>query len=346
MDFVFTIPRKFAGKIASGAIRRIGGNLHESTTGKIVGHLQQAGQRGLEEAGKKGLKALNPVSAVTDVVSMGSGLYENVQNEQIKDMLEGVQMMAGATLAISAVNLGVSSMGFVVMSRKLDGLKRDLTKLEAGLSRVEDFADQVDLKTVARERSELVSLLKRGDEAWSDRDGGHQRWRLLEGQLHAVEHYYRALLGLDGSDDRSIFSIASIPLQEAISAHDAMAQLVAARIKTLVALDELQTALVYSREYRDWLRLRFRDFTAPAIVDARYREVAERDGKELETARMDLLPLAKAFIKLVRGQQVLADFLVELLETLLQRGDVDGREYVRILEEESEHPLLIVERPD
>lgn len=339
---LFSIPKSFFGKVASGAVKRAGANLHDAASGQIVGHLQEAGDLASRMPVPKGL---NPFTVVTEVVNTGSQLVENVQNEQIKDLLEGLQMMTGATLALSAINLGVSSVGFAMMSKKLDALKGDLKRLEKGVAKIEDLSVQIDLKMMAKDRAAVVSLLRRGEEAWSDNDGGTANWREISRRLHEVEHYYRALLGMDGVHDRSIFLHASIPLREAMAAHEAMARLVAARIKTLVVLDELPSAKAYAIEFRDWLRERFRDFTPSSIVDARYRETAEREKKTIDLARLDLLPSSQAFVKLVREQQLFADSIVELLETLIRRGDVSGRTYVRQLQEETEHPFLILERP-
>jgi hypothetical protein len=337
---LFTVPQKFIGKIANGALKRIGGNLHDAASGQIVGHLQEAGDLASNLPVPTGL---NPFSVVTEVINTGSSLYENYQNEKIIDLLESLQMMTGITMALSAVNLGVSAVGFVVMSKKLDGLKLDLERVDAGVSRIDDFVQQIDLRQRNKDRSTILSLMKQGDEAWEERDGTWT-WRDLARRLHGEEHYYRTILGHDGVHDQSVFLHASIPLQEAISAHEALARLVAARVKTLVILNEIGAALAYAEEFRDWLRDRFLHFTAPAIVDARYQTTATREGKPVEIVRIELLPIAQRFIQLVREQQSFADSTVELLKTLLQR-DVDGKAYVRALKEERDHPILIIERP-
>jgi hypothetical protein len=337
---LFATPQKFVSRLASGALKRIGGNLHDTASGRIVGHLQEAGSQSFDLPFPK---SLSPFSIVTEVVNTGSNLYENVQNEKIINLLESLQMMTGITMALSAVNLGVSAVGFVVMSKKLDGLKHDLEKLDLGVSKIQDLVQHIDLRQRSKDRAAILSLLKQGDEAWAERDGTGT-WTDLSRKLHGEEHYYRTILGHDGIQDQSVFLHASIPLQEALSAHEALARLVAARIKTLVILNEIGAALAYAEEFRDWLRDRFSHFTPSAIVDARYQAAATREGKPVEIVRIDLLPQAQRFISLVREQQAFADSTVELLKTLLQR-DVDGKAYVRALKGETDHSILVIERP-
>lgn len=337
---LFATPQKFIGRLASGALRRIGGNLHDADSGRIVGHLQEAGSFDFELPSPKGL---SPFSVITEVVNTGSNLYENVQNEKIINLLESLQVMTGVTMALSAINLGVSAAGFTIMSKKLDGLKYGLEKLDVGVSKIEDLAQHGDLRQRSKERAAILSLLRQGDEAWAERDGT-ATWRELSSQLHREEYYYRAILGHDGVHDQSVFLYASIPLSEALSAYEALARLVAARVKTLVILNEIGAALAYAEEFRDWLRDRFMHFTPPAIVDARYQDTAVREGQPVEIVRIDLLPRAQRFISLVREQQAFADSTVELLKTLLQ-ADVDGKAYVRSLRDETEHSILIIERP-
>ncbi len=333
MEIPFQVPAKFAAKMVLGHAQRVGVNIVDSGSGKILGHVQETGKLAQNLSG-----GLNPF---VQAGQLTSSVAANVQLEQVKDMLGALQLMTGATLAVSAINLGVSVAGFVVMSRKLDKLGGQISGLEKGLSEVRGDIHQIDIRQRARDRAAIVSIMAIGDEAWKRKDAA-DLWRELADKLSREESYYRALLETDRPQGDSIIHDHAVPLDDAIAAHEALAHLVAARMKCLILLNELEATHHYAESLGGWLRRNFRNLTPPKIVENRFEQEATRLGKNQDDLRLDMLPRAQCFVGIIREQQEFADSMPLMIETMIQRR-VDGREYVKRLREEKTENLLILE---
>ena len=333
IEIPFSVPAKFAGQILSGQVRRVGVTLMDSQSGRIVGHVQEAGTLASKLAG-----GFNPL---LQAGQLASSVAANVQLEQVKAMLGTLQLMSGATLAVSAINLGVSAVGFVVLSRKLDGLSGQINRLETGLSEAKQGIGRIDIRQRARDRAQISSIFAQADEAWL-RSDATDIWRHLTNKLADEENYYRALLDSGVPEQKSIIFDNTVPLEEVVAAQESLAHLVAARLKCLVLLNELEAAHHYAQDVAEWSRRTFRTVTPPAIADARSRYEAARLSKQEDTARLDILTQAQSFTAITRTQQEFADSMPVMLGTLIEKN-IDGRAYVTRLRDEKHEDILVLE---
>ena len=329
----FQVPSKYAARVASGALKRIGTNIVDPNTGWIVSHVQEAGRLSANLSG-----GFNPF---VQAGQLASSLTANVQLEQVKNMLGTLQLMTGATLAVSAIGLGVSVAGFVVMSRRLDALGARIGQMEEVLKDVRGDLYEIDLRQRARDRAAITSAMALGEEAWKRGDQADV-WRELAQMLSLEENYYRALLEIDRPQGQSIVNDSAVQWIDVVASHEALSQLVAARIKCLLLLNELEAAHHYAEAWRDWLRQNFRDVTPPTLVDRRLRSQPQPTGGDSDLLRLELLPRAEEFIGIVRVQQEFADSMPYLIRTLESR-EIDGRDFIDRLRSESDQDLLVLD---
>lgn len=333
MEIPFQVPAKYVAKMALGQAKRVGVNIVDSGSGKILGHIQETGKLAQNLSG-----GLNPF---VQAGQLTSSVAANVQLEQVKDMLGTLQLMTGATLAVSAINLGVSVAGFVVMSKKLDKLGGQIGGLEKGLSEARRGIHQIDVRQRGRDRAAIISIMAVGDEAWSRKDAVDM-WRNLADKLSGEESYYRALLEADRPHGQSIIHDDAVPLEDAIAAHEALAHLVAARMKCLMLLNELEATHHYAENFSNWLRRNFRNLTPPKVVASRLEQEAARLGKRPDDLRLEMLPKAQGFIGVLREQQEFADSMPMMIDTMIRKR-IDGRVYVHQLRNEQTQDILVLE---
>jgi hypothetical protein len=272
---------------------------------------------------------------------LASTFAANAQLEQVKNMLGTLQLMTGATLAVSAIGLGVSVAGFVVMSRRLDALGARIGGMEEVLKELRGDLYRIDVRQRARDRAAIASAMALGDEAWA-RSDQTDVWRELAQKLSLEENYYRALMETDRPQGQSIIKDSAITWTDVVASHESLAQLVAARIKCLLLLNELAAAHDYAEAWGNWLRRNFRDLTPPTLVDGRLRSQALPKGSDTGVLRLELLPQAEEFIGIVRAQQEFADTMPDLIRTLGAR-EIDGRDYIDRLRSEEEQDVLLLD---
>ena len=193
----FQIPAEYKARVASGALHRIGVNIVNPNTGQIVTHVQEAARLSAKLSG-----GFNPF---VQAGQLASTLAANAQLEQVKNMLGTLQLMTGATLAVSAIGLGVSVAGFVVMSRRLDALGARIGGMEEVLKELRGDLYRIDVRQRARDRAAIASAMALGDEAWARSDQADV-WRELAQALSLEENYYRALLEIDRPQGQSVIN--------------------------------------------------------------------------------------------------------------------------------------------
>jgi hypothetical protein len=329
------MPADLAARYNLGQLQRFGTILKDVSTGQIAGHLQEASR--LSSAISSGF---NPF---VQAGQLASSVAANVQLEQVKNMLGTLQLMTGATLAVSAVGLGVSVAGFVYVSKKLDTLAVKLGAMEGTLAEIRSDIHEIDVRQRARDRAAITSLMASGEAAWTRTDK-IKVWQELESRLSLEEHYYRALLDVTGPSRTSILFDGMVDWQGAVGAHEALTHLVMSRLKTLLLLNEMEAAEHYACEWRDWLRANFRNVSASNVVDQRLATQQSIGGKPNAATepRLELLSNAESFVGIWRVQQEFADTLPLLIEELRRQG-IDGRDYIERLRNEKQTEILVLE---
>ena len=124
----FDYPSHLLAEVAAKNVLRFGTILKDSATGKIVGHMQETGiAQSLLSSAISG--APTPLSFVTNMVNMGSGIYTSIQIGQLKIMMAALQTLQIATLGVSLVGVGVSIASFLYMKKRFTLLDGRIDKL-------------------------------------------------------------------------------------------------------------------------------------------------------------------------------------------------------------------------
>lgn len=340
MPIPFEVPAAFNAALKSGEIVRDNVLLRNVSSGQVVGHLQEAGRLVKATGGLNPISAiagnLNPVSALA---GSAGHVATNIQLNQIKDMLGGLQMMSTATLAVSALNVGVTVAGFAVIAKKLKRIEGKIDSMEGKLESMDRVVENISIRQRARDRASITCLMEQGDEAWTRKDS-EQIWRQLTSGLLEQDHYFRALFDLGGNEAESIITDANVPIWESFSAHEALAHLVAARTQCLVLLNEYRAAMDYTKNYSIWLSQTYSRLTPPKIVDSRIDAEAKTLNRNPDHLRLEMLNTAQTFLQITRNQQEFSSSIPQMI-SILEKRRIDGREYVGTARESNE-PILIL----
>jgi hypothetical protein len=337
--FLFKIPERLLVAVATGGVRRTGPLLRDAITGRIVAHLQET------SSWPNLLGTGGPGGLLLSAGQLASSVTANIQLEQVKSMLGTLQLLTGASLAASVVGVGVSAAGFALVLSRLRNLEHSLAGVRQDVLAGRLAAERVDVQLGTAHRAEMDSLLYRAEEAWVHSDAA-KVWKQLEGPLDQAQRYWRGLVG--GRYGPPLFLDARFSLEEAAAAYEAALVLAAARVQTLLLIEELAAALYYSREFHRWHEAAVGHLVSLDLAAARARRLAEAEGCSEEDARARLLRAGRHFLEGVQEARLFAADRPALVQTLIDRG-IRGREYVEAVRQREDLPLLFLEpapRPD
>ena len=331
----FEAPDRFLAGVAAGAARRIGATLRDRAAGRIVAHLQETGLlQGL--AGAAG-----PARLVLSAGGLASSVAANVQLEQAKRMLSGLQFLTGAALAAAGGGVGVSVAGFALVLRRPSRVEEGLRSARSEAAAARLPAERVQVRLAARDRGRLESLLHRGEEAWA-RSDAPAAWKELDGALDAGQRDRQAPAG--GAAGASVFHDPRFTLEQAAAAYEAALALAAARAQTLLLLEELPAARGHARRFQRRHDELLFGLTPADVAAAGSSAPARRDGASEADARGRLLPLAKRFMDGAREIQLRVAGRAAMVEALIERG-VRGRAYVEAVRERTDEAVLVLPEP-
>jgi hypothetical protein len=132
-----------------------------------------------------------------------------------------------------------------------------------------------------------------------------------------------------------------------VAAYEAVLVLAAARIQTLLLLEQYAGALHHAREFHRWHEQVLDGLTSIDIAVARSRHAAEADGLPEEDARTLLLQRSKPLLGGIHEIQLHVADRPAVMRSVAERG-IRGREYVETLREPDDVPVLVLpsaERP-
>ena len=327
------IPEKFQDAVKAGRLERVGMTIVKSSSRKIAGHLQETG------AIPQVPVPTNPVSLIGQGAQLASSVGQNIQLEQVKGMLSTLKMMNAVTMGASLAGVGVSVAGFAMVNRKLESLSDQLSGVAKQLSDVHRTVNILNKSRLVRERSKLEALLYSAEEAWT-RSNPEESWSRVESTLLEEEMYYRKLICGFGTQV-SVFVDSDLPLAQAIAIYEANQLLASTRLKTLLLLDEKQAALKYGKTIASYQDEALADISPTDVVDAKLDVESELRANRKDEVRISLTREVEPFLNSVREIELTAAQRPGLIEKLISR-DVNGKEYVQRLREESEQPLLLM----
>lgn len=325
----FIIPNKWAADIAAGSLKRFGTLLIQGN--RIVGHVQEASP----------LQQLlpNPVSMLLNSGTLASSVAANIQLEQVKHMLAGLQLLSGAALAASVVGIGVSVVGFAIVNNKLNGLNEKLNAISGKMAGIEKAISRLEDHERVQKFAKLTSLLALGEEAWNRQDK-FDIWRKISDQLLEEDHYYRHLF-LGTRVTPNLFLEEAYPLEFCVFMLESLVTVHAARFQSLLLCRELETARAYGKELSLWYDKAF-DVLSPidiALAKAPYEK--QQTKRRFTDIKRDMLHVTIPVMQSLREIQGNMATRPQLIQTLIDQ-EFDGYEYVHRLRQEKQEPLLIL----
>jgi tetratricopeptide (TPR) repeat protein len=153
LTLTFDIPAKILMGLADGSFVRNGGVIQD-TSGQVVMWLRELGGAELVSSPSSlMLPSINPVTGVLNLAMQGVNAGISMRGfAAVTQQLNQVQGMLSITTAASMLSLGVSSIGFIVISKRLKELEKRLEKAQASLAKIDK---KIDLSFYANFRAAL-----------------------------------------------------------------------------------------------------------------------------------------------------------------------------------------------
>ena len=329
MPLLYAIPPLLQAAIDSGGAQLFGAIIKDTTTGQILGHVQQTGltTQILNGIGGLGGQALNTFTPL--------GMISVAQNEHLRQgvaaLKEGMVLMQGlqyGTLALSGLGLGVSIAGFALMNARLGGIE----------TRLAEIADAVGQITAERREDEVTAIfadisadIRNVDSLTiraNPRSVAERMQENLARSAARLDRHLRREAGLTG--------LSSIPLERldrlwTLAAAIRLCQ--EAAIQALFAADELGVAETYATLCLNE-QMALLETISP---DALSRLVARGDP----AMRSQALDQARHLSDGIRGGVMALAGQISIAGTLQAEG-TSGLDYLRQVREDESHPLLFL----
>ena len=151
------IPEQFLSRILNGEVIRHGAILQEVASGKIVGHLKEAGQFGSTLS----QLPVSPLGALTDVASLAANMHPNIQFKTLQQAMEVLQLSNTIGAVTSVASMGVSVAGFAVVMNRLKQIETKLDAVANEIQSIREALEQSNLKWEAMTMSKLSHASER-----------------------------------------------------------------------------------------------------------------------------------------------------------------------------------------
>lgn len=204
----FIIPSEFASKVLSGEYIRYG-TIIKNSSGKIVGHLKEAG---IDSVFKNMKIPTSPLSAGVEVIKAASGVAQNFQLSKMSKVLESMQLVNNIGAVASVATLGVSVAGFAVVTHKLNKLEEKLDFTLEKIDRVLEIVEDLNMKQEILEFAEVKTASEQLHNAQVSEDMKRRESLLTQANhtFHKYKNYYFKI-----AQDKSIWTDGQLPLEVA-----------------------------------------------------------------------------------------------------------------------------------
>ena len=326
----FSLPLQFASGLADGSIIRIGTLLKDTGTGRILAHVQESGLAQKLFMGSAGIPPFTPVGAALKGIEVASSLAANAQLYQLKGMVENLQLLQYANIGISAAGLGVSVIGFVLINKKLKSLELDISQISPKMDR--HFQDLYE-RHLRQHFSMLYTLFERAEQA-AFLPNAAREWLYIEGQLAEESGFLRGEIGYHLAQE-------SFNQQWFNNMTTALALSNSARIQCLLRADEMPAAhhasSVIAQQYIDL----FDPISETQLAHKMTAHTADVHADELQTFRNNE-QLAGQLVSGLQNMTDCAETKPPLLESLISQ-EISGPHYLQALNDETEHPIVLLD---
>lgn len=191
LNVTFDMPVEILSGLINGSLFRNGGVIQDAS-GRVVMWLREIGGAGLLASSSNALMlpSIDPVTGILNLMMQGVNARISMRGfAAVTQQLNQMQGMLGVTTAASMLSLGVSAMGFAVISKRLKELEQRLEHVQVYLERIDK---KIDLSFYANFRAALDLAMN----AFTMSKGDNRRSSALDAinQFLMAEHIYTDLL--------------------------------------------------------------------------------------------------------------------------------------------------------
>ena len=204
----FIIPSEFISKINSKEYIRVG-TLIKNKAGKIVGHLKEVGMESVLDDFNI---PTNPISVGVEAVKAVSGVAQNFQLREMHKLLESLQLVNNIGALASVATLGVSVVGFAIVTNKLNKLEEKLDVTLEKVDRVLEIVENLNMKQDVLEFAEVKTASEQLHNALFTEDITRRKSLLTQANrtFHKYSNYYLKI-----AQDKAIWYDSQLPLEVA-----------------------------------------------------------------------------------------------------------------------------------
>ncbi len=336
--FLRQIPAALETGIRSGQLDVYGSTIRNVANGQIAGFLQ-------ETSGLSKIANLVGTGPAAPLKLIGSGI-RIVQNEQIKSGLAAVQQgiavlnhLQIANLALGAAGIGVSVIGFAVMTKKIDGVREDVRSLDGKLDRLLDEFARDRTEKLDEMLDRLLGLAERIDTRWSmSADKAEIGWHRDADEADSLGNFFSGRA-------RRLLEARPAAIREATPLLDASAMASGLRVGSLAQSGETTAAICVARN--DARRLeRLTGSVGAADLARAWMSAPEWQSLPGSNAAGDALKLAttgaRAVAMTLRSREAAAVTRAAPLVALEAKG-LRARDWLSAAREEQDAAVLLLE---
>ncbi len=316
------IPTELLAGVNSGSYRVFGSIIRSSSTGRIVGHLQETSAL----SHLIGLGPLNAVSLIGDAIGI-------VQNEQIKSAIEVMRSLQLTNLALSTVAIGVSVASTAILLRKLSALESKVDALQAELASVTAAIQHLRQDRIEEDFTRLATLIAQLDECWT-LSNPETEWRAIARESHFLADSFARRATEFLTPDK-------VPLV-AVPFIDAFGLASATRVTARMACNDLAAAREAAHMSAVELISLGKEIQLGPLALERARSNSDDMGSPAWTAFIDQSELEfQSSVATMRQRETAAAATVLTIEHI-QRTDLSGRDWLQAARTEQHSPLLFL----
>jgi len=336
--FLRQLPAALETGIRSGQLGVYGSTIRNVANGQIAGFLQ-------ETSGLSKIANLVGNGPAWPLKLIGAGI-QIVQNEQIKSRLSAVQQgitmlnqLQIANLALGAAGIGVSVIGFAVMSKKIDGVREDVRALDGKLDRLLDEFARDRTEKLDEMLDRLLGLAERIDTRWSmSVDKAEIGWHRDADEADSLGNFFSGRA-------RRLLEARPAAIREATPLLDASAMASGLRVGALAQSGETKAAINVARDDAGRLERLTGDIGAADLARA-WMAAPEWRTVPGSNAAGDALMLAtteaRAIAMTLRCREAAAVTRAAPLIALEAKG-IPARDWLSAAREEQDAPILLLE---
>lgn len=139
LTLTFDIPQKILTGLADGSLVRNGGVVQNSSGQVVMWLREMAGAGSIPAVSSATLSGINPATGVLNLAMQGANAGISMRGfTAVTQQLNQMQGMLSVATSASILSLGVSVIGFAVISKKLDEIGKRLKKVEKQLEDIDE----------------------------------------------------------------------------------------------------------------------------------------------------------------------------------------------------------------